>query len=332
MSDRQRKTPLVSVVMPSYNHEKFIAEAISSVLGQDFSDFELLIVDDASPDASRQIIQKYAAEDFRIRVILHETNRGIAKTMNDGIDIAKGKFVAIIDSDDVWAKDKLTKQLAVAVSNEDFVIWSEGEVIDDKGQPIGLSFSELNKTVYKKKSGHIFEDLLLGNYIFGSTLFCKKHNLAGIRFDERLRYLNDYKFALELAQKWDFYYVAEPLAKYRIHDRSTLGRRLNGSAIGSITNPKLEERVRISMMEEVTVREQMLQQYDNTVSTKTKASVYRLCRDKSNFVRDYEKALAFALRAVKYDPLSRSMPASAWAVLKYALLSLIYSRKQRNED
>src|SRR5665647_2754849 len=99
--------PLVSVVMPSYNHEEFVSESIESVLGQDFDNLELIIVDDASTDSSRQIIQKYAEEDTRIRVILHEANRGIAKTLNDGTEAAKGKFIAIIASDDVWARDKL---------------------------------------------------------------------------------------------------------------------------------------------------------------------------------------------------------------------------------
>lgn len=114
--------PLVSVVMISYNNEKLTAEAIESVLRQDFDDFELIIVDDASTDASRQIIQKYAAENARVRFILHETNCGISKTLNDGTEIAQGKFLAIIASDDVWMKDKLSKQLAVLESDEDLIV------------------------------------------------------------------------------------------------------------------------------------------------------------------------------------------------------------------
>jgi glycosyltransferase involved in cell wall biosynthesis len=139
--------PLVSVVMLSYNHDEFIAESIESVLGQDFDDFELIIVDDASTDSSRQIIQKYAVEDSRIRVILHEANCGIAKTVNDGIEAAKGKFMATTASDDVWMTDKLTKQLAVTASNENLIVWSEGEVIDLNGQPVGKSFSEFHENV-----------------------------------------------------------------------------------------------------------------------------------------------------------------------------------------
>ena len=133
--------PLVSVVIPSYNHEKFVSEAIESVLGQDFDDLELIIVDDASTDTSRQIIQKYAAEDARVRVILHETNCGIAKTCNDGIAAAKGKFLAVTASDDVWMKDKLSKQLAVLESDEDLVVWTEAEIIDESGQPVGSTWT-----------------------------------------------------------------------------------------------------------------------------------------------------------------------------------------------
>ncbi|MGZ7171982.1 MAG: glycosyltransferase family 2 protein, partial [Halobacteriota archaeon] len=134
--------PLVSVGMASYNHEKFISEAIESVLGQDFDDLELIIVDDASTDSSRQIIQKYAAKDSRVSVILHEANCGIAKTANDGIAAAKGKFLAPIASDDVWMKDKLSKQLAVLESDEDLIVWTEAEIIDERSQPVGSTWRE----------------------------------------------------------------------------------------------------------------------------------------------------------------------------------------------
>src|ERR1035437_4317043 len=152
--------PLVSVVIPSYNHEKFVSQAIESVLGQDFDDLELIIVDDASTDTSRQIIQKYAVEDTRVRVILHETNNGVAKTINDGIAIAQGKFLAVTASDDVWMKDKLSKQLAVLESDEDQIVWTEAEIIDESGRPVGSTFSEFWSTAVAKQTGDIFHDLL----------------------------------------------------------------------------------------------------------------------------------------------------------------------------
>ncbi len=134
--------PLVSVCMQTWNSEQFIGEAIESVLGQDFEDLELIIVDGASTDATRQIIERYAKQDPRIRAIFHERNLGISSACNDGIEAAKGKFIAQIDSDDVWVADKLTKQLAVLERDEDLIVWSEGEIIDHAGRSIGKSFSE----------------------------------------------------------------------------------------------------------------------------------------------------------------------------------------------
>ena len=207
--------PLVSVFMKSYNHESFITEAIESVLQQDFEDLELIIVDDASTDASRQIIERYAERDPRIRVIFHERNLGISKVVNDGIDAARGKFVAQIDSDDVWMRQKLRKQLAILESNENVIVWSEGELIGENGHSLGKTFSETYGRLTSNKSGAIFQELLEGPYIFASSLLYKRQDIGDLRYDEGLLYLNDYKFELELARKYKFYFFAEPLAKYR---------------------------------------------------------------------------------------------------------------------
>ena len=285
--------PCVSVVMPSFNHEKFVAESIESVLGQDFDDFELIIVDDASTDSSRQIIQKYAAEDPRIRVILHEANCGIAKTMNDGIAATKGKFIAGIASDDVGAKDKLTKQLAVTASNENMVVWSEGEVIDRKGQPVGKSFSEFHGTVSRKKSGDIFQELLKRNYIFGTTLLYKKINLGETRYDERLIYLNDYKFVLDLAREYEFYYIAEPLAQYRVHGKNTLEG----------TDPEAAKRRRRARLDRIVIHQEALRSYNHVLSDTTKAHIYAKMAFSYGRLGENKAALTCFLCSIKYDPL-----------------------------
>ena len=307
---------LVSVVMLSYNHEAFVSESIESVLGQDFDDLELIIVDDASTDSSRQIIQKYAAEDRRIRVIPHEANCGIAKTANDGIAAAKGRFIAVIDSDDVWAKDKLTKQLDVVAYNDDLVVWSEGELIDDKGQLLGKNITEMYGATSRKKSGNIFQELLRGNYIFGTTLFFKRSNAGAIPFDEGLLYANDYKFMLELARNYDFYYIAEPLAKYRIHGSNTVG----GKAVGS--SRELKERQRICDRETASMYEEMLQQYNRTISNKAKAAMYAQMSCAHMLSGESKKTISFYLQALRCNPYSWSILASGVCVLKSILKNL----------
>ena len=107
------RTPLVSVIMPVYNGEKFLAEAIESILAQTFSDFELRVVDDASQDGSVEIIRSYEERDERVRLIQHERNRGQATALNNGVSAARGRYIAMMDSDDISLPDRLRKQFDV---------------------------------------------------------------------------------------------------------------------------------------------------------------------------------------------------------------------------
>ena len=292
--------PLVSVCMQTWNSERFIAEAIESVLGQDFEDFELIIVDGASTDATKEIIERYAKQAPRIRVIFHERNLGISKAANDGIEAAKGKFIAQIDSDDVWAPDKLTKQLAVLERNEDLIVWSEGEIIDDTGRSIGKSFSErLANNVFisakAKKSGDLWQELLPANYIFHSTIIYKKENLRSVRYDEGIRVINDFKFFLDLARNYQFYYIAEPLAKYRIHGDNTLA----GSGTEAL------ERRQISDKEYISIVEDAMRQYDGKVTRQTRAVVYGHIGFLYHLAGETKKGQRFFLRAFICNPLEK---------------------------
>lgn len=105
--------PLVSVIMPSFNAERFIAEAIDSVIAQTVADWELIVVDDASTDATAAIAAGYQQRDSRIRLIAQQRNQGPASARNRGLDAARGKLIAFIDSDDIWYPEKTAKQLAV---------------------------------------------------------------------------------------------------------------------------------------------------------------------------------------------------------------------------
>jgi len=216
---------LISVIMSSYNHEKYLAETIESVLCQSYRDFELIIVDDCSRDGSQRIIVSYQEQDVRIRSIFHEKNKGISKTLNDGISIAKGDFIAFIDSDDIWVNKKLEKQLEI-LKRENAIVWSEGEVIDGHGQCTGKTFTQMHRASKKKKNGNIFEELLYDNFIFGSSMIFKSEYLPETGFDENLHYLNDYRFAVDLAKQHNYYFIEEPLAKYRVHGKNTIFHKL----------------------------------------------------------------------------------------------------------
>ncbi len=286
--------PQVSVLMKSYNHERFITDAIEGILSQSFDDFELLIVDDASTDRSHAIIERYREGDSRVRPLFHTENLGITSVVNDGIEAARGTFIAQIDSDDVWRDDKLQRQMDVFGVNEDLLVWSEGEIIDGSGQPTGQAASEFFRSRFNNKSGNIFQELAVRNYIFGSSLAYKRANLGDLRYDERLLYVNDYKFLLELARRYEFYYIPEPLAQYRVHGDNTL--------VGS--GPEADKRQRRGYMEEILIRQETLQHYGHELSPATKAAIYGIVGDVYRRIGERRRALRSFLHAIRYDPLS----------------------------
>ena len=280
--------PLISVIMPSYNHERFISEAIESVLNQTFTDLEFVIIDDASKDKSKEIIKVYEEKDSRIRAFFHSENKGIARTTNDGIERVKGEFIAFIDSDDIWAIDKLKKQAKVLEKNDDLIVWSEGEIIDATGSPLGELFTQRHNASKKKKSGDIFEELLKGNFIFGSSLIFKRENIGDIRFDERLKYLNDYKFMVNLARRYKYYFIQEPLARYRIHERNT------------ITDKKGY------LNDNITIGKYFLEKCDNKISDNTKACIFSMIINTYLSLDEVAKAGQFIHQAIKIDLIDPS--------------------------
>lgn len=276
--------PLVSVIMPSYNHEKFISVAIDSVLNQNFNDHELVIIDDASKDKSREIIESFKEKNNRIRAIFHKENKGIAKTLNEGIGEAEAEFIALIASDDVWVKNKLEKQLKVLEKNEDLIVWSEGEIIDGKGRPTGETFTQKHGALQRKKSGDIFEELLKGNFIFGSSFITKRENLRDVGFNEQFKYLNDWQFYVDLAKKYNYYYISEPLAKYRIHGSNTI----------------LSDRVGWQR-DQIIIGEYFLQKYGNEISNEVKGKLFLNISRGYLEVGEKVKAREYIYYAIKFN-------------------------------
>ncbi len=251
--------PLVSVVMTSYNYARFISEAINGVLDQDVADFELIIIDDCSVDGSQDLIEEFAKKDSRIRAYFHEENMGIPKTQNQGIDLATGKFIAFCASDDIWLQDKLRRQLAVLEEDEDLVVWGEGVIIDGEGKPTGQTFTQVYNSVDRKKSGDILEELLKGNFILSTSRMLKRENLRQLRFNEELKFLNDYQFAVDLASRYHYHFIKEPLVKYRFHGMNTVLRETEGF-----------------YWNEIALRKYFLQAYGDRVSNETKALIYSI--------------------------------------------------------
>src|SRR4051812_26915687 len=149
--------PVASVVMPCFNAAPFVEDSVRAVLAQTLSDLEIIIVEDCSRDHSVEILHRLAREDARIRVIVHPRNRGASRSRNDGIRVARGKYIGFCDADDLWKPEKLAAQVELLERNPGYhVTYCDSEIIDATGRRTGELFSALFPPP-RAPSGDLFE-------------------------------------------------------------------------------------------------------------------------------------------------------------------------------
>jgi glycosyltransferase involved in cell wall biosynthesis len=214
--------PRCSIIMPCFNHASFIGESIEAVLSQKFSDLELIVIDDCSRDNSREIIEKYARSDSRVRAICHESNHGVSRSRNDGLRIAKGEYIAFCDADDVWMPTKLVRQLELLENQRAYdAAYCDAEIIDGYGIETGERFSD-KFPVPGKRSGRLFYSLCTRNFVNTQTVVLRRNCVEDVGyFDENINFGEDWWFWLRISDRHLFVYTDEVLAKYRVHERST---------------------------------------------------------------------------------------------------------------
>lgn len=199
---------LCSVIMPAYNAQKFINKAIESVLFQTYQNVELIIVDDASTDTTREIVLKYAEKDNRVAYYKLSKNQGCAYARNFGLEKAKGEYIAFLDSDDYWSKDKLQKQIIAIKTRRNTILITAYKMIDEKGKIIKRR---------NIKSTITYSDLLKENSIIFSTVLCRFTDIKDIKFKSDW-YHEDYVFLLDcLNNGLKVCGVNKTLVYYRVH-------------------------------------------------------------------------------------------------------------------
>ena len=200
---------LVSIIMPSWNTEPFIADSIRSVLAQTYPRWELLIVDDCSTDRTDEVV--FSFDDPRIRYFKNETNSGAALTRNRALREAQGEYIAFLDSDDLWAPEKLEKMLAFMQSHHYAFAYHEYTKIDENSEPLNVYVSG-PQVVTKRKMYHYGYP--------GCLTFMYSAKECGLIQIKDIRKNNDYALLLKLCKMQDCYLLKENLAQYRIRKRS----------------------------------------------------------------------------------------------------------------
>ena len=194
--------PRISVIIPAYNRANYLTEAINSVLSQTYRNFELIVVNDGSQDNTEEILKKYTG---KIKYFYQENN-GVSSARNKGIDNSKGEFLCFLDSDDLWEKKKLEKQIDYFNKNVDVKICYTDEIWIRRGKRV----NQMKK--HKKHSGNIFKMSLPLCIISASSVMIKKEVLSKVGFfDESFQVCEDYDLWLRISKEFQVGFIPEKL-------------------------------------------------------------------------------------------------------------------------
>ncbi len=206
-----KKEELVSIIMPAYNCGDFIGETLDSVINQSYKNWEVIIVDDCSTDNTAEVVKEYIKKDNRIKYHKLEKNSGAAVARNKAIDLATGKYLAFLDSDDVWFPEKLAKQIGFMEENDYGFSCTSYTKIDEQGE-------YLNRTIVAQPKRDY--DGVLKTCPGNSTVIYNAEKLGKFKIPD-IKKRNDYVMWLQVIKKEKYLYgIEEPLGSHRIRTES----------------------------------------------------------------------------------------------------------------
>lgn len=197
---------LVSIITPTWNCAKFICETIRSIQSQTYKNWELIISDDCSTDGTREVIKPYMDEDSRIKYICNERNSGAAITRNNALKVAHGRWIAFLDSDDLWLPEKLEKQVAFMAENEYAFSYHEYTEMTEDGLDLGVYVSGIRKVSKFDMYACCWPGCLAVMY---------DHEKIGLIQINDIKKNNDTAMWLKVVQKTPCYLLKENMARYR---------------------------------------------------------------------------------------------------------------------
>ena len=208
------KKGLVSIVLNCYNGEKYLKEALSSVKAQTYKNWELIFWDNRSKDKSAKIVKSFKIK--KLKYYLSKRHTSLYAARNLAIKKASGEYISFIDADDIWAKNKLKKQIKLFEDQETAVVYGNSWLKNEKKNKMKRFIN------YKVESGYIYKDLIK-RYNIGILTSVIKNSLlkkSKIIFDNKYNIIGDFDFFLKLSKKYKFQYISEPIATYRIHENN----------------------------------------------------------------------------------------------------------------
>jgi glycosyltransferase involved in cell wall biosynthesis len=294
-------TPLVSVLMPAYNCEAYVLEAVSSILSQSYSDFELLVIDDGSKDSTRKLLE--SVHDPRLRLVSNEHNIGLIGTLNRGLELAVGRYIARMDADDVSEPERLEKQVRFLEAHPEIhILGSMVNLINEHGKAFGAI------TGYPKDADEIHRYLLCECcLIHPSVMFRKDTILRAGGYSDSARHAEDYDLWLRLSDHHKIANLPDKLVSYRMHRNQVSIRNL-------ATQHHVAQTCRVAALKRRSTLGETVSNVERVVHAglwrRLSAAECTLGRDYLNWARIYrsmrhtDMALRLALKAVLRSPFS----------------------------
>ncbi|WP_166924408.1 glycosyltransferase family 2 protein [Flavobacterium poyangense] len=248
-------TPEISVIMPVYNAADFLTESIESILKQTFANFELIILNDKSTDNSLEIISKLQRNDSRIIIINKEINVGPANLRNEGLTLAKGDFIALMDADDIALPTRFEKQIAVLKNNPEIGVC---------GTWFTFFGSKKNKLIKHSEKPDAVKIAFLHSCAIGNpTVMLRKKVLGNAKFEHEYVPAEDYDLWSRLSARTAFYNIPESLLDYRQHDNN-----ISKTKIDNVN--RSVRKIKINQMSQFGIEssDPKMDSYLNTVSLK----------------------------------------------------------------
>ncbi|OOQ58069.1 glycosyltransferase family 2 protein [Mucilaginibacter pedocola] len=209
---------LVSVIMPAYNAQKYIAESIESVIAQTYPHWELIIIDDGSTDGTAEIVKRYQQTDSRIKYIFQQ-NSGQGPAKNAGIKISEGAYIAFLDADDLWLKEKLATSVAAIEASGADLLFTNYSVFNADLQTGNLSTMQVADATYEGRDSIIL--FLNYNQVPNLTVLARREAIIAAGDFKAIKVAEDYEMWLRmLGMGYGFKSIATPLSLYRMHDSS----------------------------------------------------------------------------------------------------------------
>lgn len=319
---RPQQVPLVSVLMPAYNCEAYVLEAVSSMLSQSFTDFELLVVDDGSTDSTRKLLE--SVHDPRLRLVSNERNIGLIGTLNRGLELATGRYVARMDADDISAPERLEKQVQFLEAHPDVqVLGTMAKLIDEQGRVFG------SLSGYPKDPDGVRQYLLRECCLVHPTvMFIKDAVRSAGGYDPGARYAEDYDLWLRLSDRHTIANLPDKLVSYRMHRNQVSIKNIVSQHRAAQSCRMAALKRRSALGEDTRDAERIV---DAGLWRRLTAAECTLGRDYLNWVRVYRPmrlpgmALELAAKAVLNSPIS----GVAWKTLLTCLVEVAVPRSWR---